>query len=173
MLAAYRTAITGSDPGSAHFAVVTGCNVKEPEAREFIRAVAHDFESVSWSTRSPARACQTTFAPALARRARAASASRPNGQAHEQRGAKAREVQVQVEEVQRVLARNVELVIARGERLEDVQEKSERLHAMSSAFKSGSRRVRRFHMNNKLRWGAVAGTCVTAAVAVPLIAVLA
>jgi len=75
-----------------------------------------------------------------------------------------------------LMAENIEMALARGERLDDLDEKAQNLTAMSKVFKTRARDVKRFSMWQNAKHGLVVGTAVTGIVAVvtipPLVALL-
>ena len=74
----------------------------------------------------------------------------------------------QVEEVRAIMERNVEMILDRGERLEDLDKKSEELSTATGMFRKQARKLKRWHLMNQVRFGLAVGTIVTASVAVPI-----
>ena len=72
-----------------------------------------------------------------------------------------------------IMTENVELVLAKTEKLESLQAKSGELSAQAAAFNKGSKKLRRWALMNKVKYGVIAGTALTAAVAVPIAVVVA
>lgn len=85
-------------------------------------------------------------------------------------------VNQQVNSVKEQMGRNIDLILERGEKLEDLQEEATRLEEMSKSFKKGAKKIRRVQMWQNAKYGLVVGTAVTAGVAVivvpPLVALL-
>mmetsp|Transcript_32824 Transcript_32824/g.59223 ORF Transcript_32824/g.59223 Transcript_32824/m.59223 type:complete len:87 (+) Transcript_32824:1-261(+) len=82
----------------------------------------------------------------------------------------------QVEETKAIMASNIENILERGERIEDLEAESKELNQMSRVFKKRARQVRRFKMWQNAKHGVMVGTAVTGAVGLivipPLIALL-
>lgn len=79
----------------------------------------------------------------------------------------------QVDEVRSIMERNVEMILDRGEKLEDLEAKSDDLSKATLAFKKQARKLKRWHLMNQVKWGVAVGTLVTASVAIPIAAVAA
>lgn len=118
----------------------------------------------SWKYGS-ALAAQKTFAPILMQRMEEVSYL-----------GKMAMVNDQVESLKQIMARNIELILERGERLEQLQEESTHLQHMASIFKKRSTQVKRQMLWQNAKHGLVLGSAITAGVAVvvvpPLVAVL-
>ncbi|GFH44585.1 hypothetical protein CTEN210_14082 [Chaetoceros tenuissimus] len=75
-----------------------------------------------------------------------------------------------------IMAENIDMALARKERLEDMQERSEELNAMAKQFKKRAKQVKRYKMIQNTEHGAlIGGLVVTATVVVvvsPLVALL-
>lgn len=82
----------------------------------------------------------------------------------------------QVNSVKEQMGRNIDLILERGEKLEDLQQEATRLEEMSKSFKKGAKNIRRVQMMQNAKYGLVVGTAVTGVVAVlvvpPLVALL-
>ncbi|KAJ8606648.1 hypothetical protein CTAYLR_008394 [Chrysophaeum taylorii] len=76
----------------------------------------------------------------------------------------------QVEEVRSIMEHNVEMILDRGEKLEDLEQKSDDLSKATLAFKKQARKLKRWHLMNQVKWGVAVGTLVTASVAIPITA---
>lgn len=85
-------------------------------------------------------------------------------------------VHEQVDLVREQMGRNIDLIMARGEKLEDLQEEATRLEEMSRSFQKGARKLKRAQMWQNAKYGVVVGTAVTTGVAIivipPLVALL-
>lgn len=78
----------------------------------------------------------------------------------------------QVEAVRGIMERNVEMLLDRGEKLDQLEGKADDLNAATKAFRAQARKLKRWHLMNQVKWGVAVGTLVTASIAIP-IAVLA
>lgn len=85
-------------------------------------------------------------------------------------------VNEKVDSVKQVMANNIDLILERGEKLEDLNEEATRWEELASSFKKNARKLRRIQMWQNAKHGLVLGTAVTCGVAVlvvpPLIALL-
>lgn len=82
----------------------------------------------------------------------------------------------QINSVKEQMGKNIDLILERGEKLEDLQQEANRLEEMSRSFKKGAKKLRRVQMWQNAKYGLVVGSAVTAGVAVivvpPLVALL-
>lgn len=82
----------------------------------------------------------------------------------------------QVNAVKEQMGRNIDLILERGEKIEDLQREATRLEEMSRSFQKGAKKLRRVQMWQNAKYGLVVGTAVTGAIAVivvpPLVALL-
>ncbi len=112
-----------------------------------------------------ALAAQKTFAPILMQRMEEVSYL-----------GKMAMVNDQVESLKQIMAKNIELILERGERLEHLQEESTQLQHMACIFKKRSTQVKRQMLWQNAKHGLVLGTAITAGVAIvvvpPIVAVL-
>jgi len=74
----------------------------------------------------------------------------------------------QVEEVRAIMERNVEMILDRGEKIDQLNAKSDQLSEATQAFKKQARKLKRWHLMNQVKWGVAVGTLVTASVAIPI-----
>ena len=85
-------------------------------------------------------------------------------------------MQQHVDETKSIMQNNVENILERGEKIEDLQEEAQNLNAAAKIFKKNAKKVRRFKMLQNAKHGVVLGTAVTGVVGVcvipPLIALL-
>ena len=91
-------------------------------------------------------------------------------------GLKKFQIENQITEVREIMMQNVEVMLDRQERLDDLEGKSNNLTAATQAFQTGSRKLHRFHLMNQVKWGVAIGTGVTlatAAVVVPIVVAVA
>jgi len=81
-----------------------------------------------------------------------------------------------VNSVKEQMGRNIDLILERGEKLEDLNEEATRLEEMSRGFRKSAKKLKRVQMWQNAKYGLVVGTAVTGAVAVivvpPLVALL-
>ena len=81
-----------------------------------------------------------------------------------------------VDEVKELMGDNIELLLARGDKIEELDEKASAVAKLSQQFRKGARSARRQQMWNNARMGVVAGTAVTVGVGIivvpPLVALL-
>jgi len=110
-------------------------------------------------------AAQDSFAPTLLQRMEQANS-----------GGKVAMVSEQVNEVKELMSNNIELLLERGQKIEDLEEKATFLGNMSKQFHKGARSARRFQMWQQAKFGMATGTAVTVGVAAvsvpPLVAVM-
>ena len=82
----------------------------------------------------------------------------------------------QVDETKAIMARNIDNILERGEKIQDLEEQSKELNAMSRVFKKKAKQLKRFKMWQNAKHGVVVGTAITGTIAVvtipPLIALL-
>ena len=78
-------------------------------------------------------------------------------------------VQDQLESLKEIMARNIELILERGDRLERLQEQSTELSHMASIFKKRSTQVKRQMLWQNAKHGLVLGSAITAGVAVVVV----
>jgi Synaptobrevin len=78
-------------------------------------------------------------------------------------------VQDQVESLKEIMARNIELILERGDRLERLQEQSTDLSHMASIFKKRSAQVKRQMLWQNAKHGLVLGSAITAGVAIVVV----
>ena len=78
-------------------------------------------------------------------------------------------VQNQISEVRAIMERNVEMILDRQEQLESLEVKSKELSDAGKAFRKNTRKIRRYHLMNQVKYGVAIGTAVSAAVAIPVL----
>jgi t-SNARE complex subunit (syntaxin) len=81
-------------------------------------------------------------------------------------------VQQQVQEVKAIMADNVVRVMERGERLEDLDARTDALHASSQNFQTSAHRVHRNMCLKNLKWTIILGIFVVLIVALIIILIL-
>mmetsp|Transcript_8862 Transcript_8862/g.19857 ORF Transcript_8862/g.19857 Transcript_8862/m.19857 type:complete len:233 (-) Transcript_8862:46-744(-) len=81
-----------------------------------------------------------------------------------------------VDETKEIMANNIENILERGQKIEELEEESNNLNQMSKVFKKKAKQVKRFKMWQNAKHGIVVGTAITAGVGIvvipPLIALL-
>ena len=80
-----------------------------------------------------------------------------------------------MEETKAIMQSNIEAVLERGEKIEDLEVQAEQLNQMTRVFKKKTRQFRRFKMRQNAKYGIMLGTAVTGVgiiVVPPLIALL-
>mmetsp|Transcript_17141 Transcript_17141/g.24233 ORF Transcript_17141/g.24233 Transcript_17141/m.24233 type:complete len:243 (+) Transcript_17141:61-789(+) len=109
--------------------------------------------------------CQSTFAPILKHLMEEVT----------NRG-KVAMVQENVNGVKEIMADNIEKMLERGDKLEDLQESTENLNEISKQFKKKAKQIKKFKAWQNAKYGLVLGTAVTGGIAIvtipPLIALL-
>jgi len=110
-------------------------------------------------------AAQDSFAPTLLQRMEQANST-----------GKIAMVSDQVNEVKELMSNNIDLLLERGQKIEELEEKATFLGNMSRQFHKGARSARRFQMWQQAKFGMATGTAVTVGVAAvsvpPLVAVM-
>lgn len=105
-----------------------------------------------------ARAAQSTFAPILMQRMEEISYL-----------GKMAMVNDQVESLKQIMAKNIEVILERGEKIDQLQEDATQLQHMASVFKKRSTQVRRQMLWQNAKHGMVLGTAITAGIAVVIV----
>lgn len=152
------------------FCCVYHCDsVEKDQAQSFLEKIViltemERDEDFSWR-HGPVLVAQDTFAPILLQRMQEVSYYGRMAMVNEK-----------VESCREVMAQNIELILERENKLQELDAEATRLNEMSQHFKKGARRVKKFKMWQNAKHGAVVGGLVTAGVAVlvvpPLIALL-
>lgn len=110
-------------------------------------------------------AAQDSFAPTLLQRMEQANSMGRTAM-----------ISSQVNEVKDLMHSNIELLLARGDKLDELEEKATGLAKLSKQFNKQARRAKRFQMWNNAKFGLAVGTAATVATAVvvvpPLVAIL-
>eukprot|EP00613_Pedinella_sp_CCMP2098_P045785 CAMPEP_0171778160 /NCGR_PEP_ID=MMETSP0991-20121206/58227_1 /TAXON_ID=483369 /ORGANISM="non described non described, Strain CCMP2098" /LENGTH=316 /DNA_ID=CAMNT_0012385043 /DNA_START=183 /DNA_END=1133 /DNA_ORIENTATION=+ len=83
------------------------------------------------------------------------------------------EVENQISEVRNIMEKNVELILDRQEQLESLEAKSTELEKGAKQFRKGTRKLRRWHLMNQVKFGVAVGTVISLAVAVPIVLLVA
>jgi len=85
-------------------------------------------------------------------------------------------MQQHVDETKAIMQTNIENILERGERIEDLQDEANSLNQAAKVFKKKAKKVRRFKMMQDAKHGVVVGTAIAGVVGVavipPLIALL-
>lgn len=110
-------------------------------------------------------AAQASFAPMLQQRMEQADA-----------GGKVARVQDQVDGIKEIMSNNINLMLARGQQLEELDDKATALSKVSQQFARGAHKAKRFQLWQQAKFGGAVGTAVTVGVGVvtipPLVAVM-
>mmetsp|Transcript_59516 Transcript_59516/g.126527 ORF Transcript_59516/g.126527 Transcript_59516/m.126527 type:complete len:233 (+) Transcript_59516:161-859(+) len=127
--------------------------------------VTEALRGMPWWREGATLSAQASFAPTLQQQMETAD-----------RTGKMSMMNQHVEETKAIMASNIENVLERGERLEDLEDEARQLNEMSRVFKKKSKDLKRFHMWQNAKHGVMVGTAVTGAVGAivipPLIALL-
>lgn len=95
---------------------------------------------------------------------------------HGNSGENVYQIENQIHEVKSTMLCNVEMMLDRSEKISDLESKSSQMEQATLLFKRKSRRLRRFHLSNQVKWGVAIGTmatAATAAVTIPIVVALA
>jgi len=103
-------------------------------------------------------AAQQSFAPVLLANMEQVNANPPT-----------EEIQEQVEEIKGIMASNIELILQRADKLEDLQQKANALSNISLAFQRKARDAKRFQLWQQAKFGMVAGTAAAVAIGVLIV----
>ncbi|CCD74113.2 V-SNARE coiled-coil homology domain-containing protein [Caenorhabditis elegans] len=82
------------------------------------------------------------------------------------------DIRRQVDDVRQVMADNVERIMERGERLENMENRTEALRTSATSFKSTARRVQRHFCQKNLKWTLILLLVVTIIVAAIVLTIL-
>ena len=74
-----------------------------------------------------------------------------------------------LDQLKSVMARNIELVLSRGDRIEDMQKEASNLKEMAGVFKERTKDIRRKMMWQNAKHGILLGTAITAGVAIVVV----
>lgn len=136
--------------------------VDTPQVQSFIEKIVTITEVLResnplWKTGSTLSA-QNTFAPILRQRMSEVVYQ-----------GKLCELNEQIDSLRLIMARNIELILARGESIEDLQKESEMLSQMASVFKKRSTQLKRKMLWQNAKHGLVMGTAISAGVAIVVV----
>lgn len=140
----------------------------ELQARGFLEKLAFLTEplrsTLEWQS-GGTLAAQDSFAPTLLQRMEQASSMGRTAM-----------ITSKVDEVKLIMRDNIELLLDRGDKLENLEEKATALGKMSKMFHKRARDAKRFQMWQQAKFGLAVGTAVTVGVGLivipPLVAVL-
>jgi hypothetical protein len=162
------------NPDSDNVIIWTFCcvydskKINEDFAKAFLTKlsfVTEPLRCTPWWREGTVLSAQPSFAPTLQQQMEAAEQTNKMAMLHHH-----------VEETKAIMARNIENILDRGEKIEDLQETSQELNQMSRVFKKKAKQLKRFKMWQNAKHGVMVGTAVTGAVGVivipPLIALL-
>lgn len=157
------------DPGGGSPIVFTICCVfdqsfPEVQAKGFCEKMAFMTDPLrsnpQW-VRGGTLACQESFAPTLMQRMEQANSA-----------GKTAMVSSKVDEVKAIMHENIELLLDRGEKLDEMDEKASALGKMSLAFRKQATSAKRFQMWQQAKMGMAVGTAVTVGVAAVVVPTL-
>lgn len=126
--------------------------------------ITEPLRCMPWWREGAALSAQTSFAPSLLQLMESA-----------ERDYEVSCLKQRVEETKAIMQRNIEAVLERGEKIEDLEVQAEQLNQMTRVFKKKTRQFRRFKMRQNAKYGIMLGTAVTGVgiiVVPPLIALL-
>lgn len=142
--------------------------VREERVKAFLTKLVYVTEALRdmpWWREGGALSAQPSFAPTLQQQME--SATRPGN---------ASMLQQHVDETKAIMAGNIERVLRRGDRIEDLQAEAKELSDMSRVFEKRSKQLKRYKMWNDAKHGVMVGTAITGVVGAivipPLIALL-
>ena len=130
----------------------------EPQAKSFVEKLIFLTEplrdSQEWRGGGEF-AAQGAFAPMLKQRMEQANA-----------GGKLAAVTAQVDGIKEIMSNNINLMLERGEQLEQLQDKAGALAKVSQQFHKGAHKAKRFQMWQQAKFGSAVGTAVAVGVGV-------
>lgn len=151
------------------FSCVTDMSLEEQQAKSFLEKLVYisepmRHESNSWR-HGNMLSCQGSFAPILVHHMENVAFQ-----------GKLAMVNQEINSAKEIMADNIDMMLAREETLEQMQDRATKLSELSKQFKKNSRKVKRFKMWQNAKHGLALGTAVTAGVGVvvvpPLVALL-
>mmetsp|Transcript_14252 Transcript_14252/g.30938 ORF Transcript_14252/g.30938 Transcript_14252/m.30938 type:complete len:238 (-) Transcript_14252:220-933(-) len=165
---------TNTHPNSGKMIIWTFCCVYNSKkisvdcVKAFLTKIVYVTEplrGMPWWREGTVLSAQPSFAPTLEQQMESAN-----------QAGKLSIMNQHVEETKSIMASNIEQILERGERMEDLQAESKELNQMSRVFKKKAKQLKRFKMWQNAKHGVMVGTAVTGAVGVviipPLIALL-
>jgi hypothetical protein len=75
-------------------------------------------------------------------------------------------VQEEVDSLKQIMGRNINMIIERGEKVENLQGESKKLAEMAAVFKKNSKKLKKQMLWQNAKYGMVVGTAVTVGVAI-------
>lgn len=140
--------------------------VETQQAKSFIEKIVGISEvfrehDQKWQT-GPQYCAQNSFGPILAQRMQEVTYL-----------GKVAMVEHEFESLKRIMSRNIDMIIDRGDKIERLQEESKQLNEMTAVFKKNSKKLKRKMLWQNAKYGLAVGTAVTvgvAAIAVPIVA---
>mmetsp|Transcript_6219 Transcript_6219/g.11359 ORF Transcript_6219/g.11359 Transcript_6219/m.11359 type:complete len:237 (-) Transcript_6219:594-1304(-) len=140
----------------------------EQAAKAFLTKIVYVTEALRgmpWWREGDTLSAQASFAPTLQQQMESADRTGQMSMMNQH-----------VEETKQIMASNIENILDRGARIEDLDEESQQLNMMSRVFKKKAKQLKRAKMMQNAKHGAMVGTAVTGVVGVivipPLIALL-
>lgn len=130
-----------------------------------IMYVTEALRGMPWWREGATLSAQASFAPTLQQQMESA-----------ERDGQLSMIRQHVDETKAIMASNIENILDRGERIEDLEKEAKELNEMSNVFRKKAKQMKRFTMWNNAKHGVMVGTAVTGAVGAivipPLIALL-
>mmetsp|Transcript_27899 Transcript_27899/g.67878 ORF Transcript_27899/g.67878 Transcript_27899/m.67878 type:complete len:237 (-) Transcript_27899:268-978(-) len=131
--------------------------VETQQAKSFIEKIVcisevfreHD---QTWQT-GPQYCAQPSFGPILAQRMQEVSYL-----------GKVAMVEQEIESLKQIMARNIDMILDRGDKMERLQDDSKQLNEMAAVFKKNSKKLKRKMLWQNAKYGLVVGTAVTVGV---------
>ena len=143
------------------YACVCDASFHDQLAKGFLEKLALMSEPVRSTTEwenGQTLAAQNSFAPTLLQRMEQANSS-----------GKTALVSQKVSEVRAIMSENIELLLDRGDNLEQLEEKTTAMSKMSLAFRKRARDAKRFQLWQQAKFGLTVGTAVTVGVAIVVV----
>lgn len=82
-------------------------------------------------------------------------------------------VEQEIESLKQIMARNIDMIVDRGDKIERLQGESKQLNEMAAVFKKNSKKLKRKMLWQNAKYGLVLGTAVTAGAAAIIIPIVA
>jgi len=82
------------------------------------------------------------------------------------------DVNEKISEVMEIMRQNVDRVLERSEKIELLEGKANNLSKAADVFQKTGKRLKRFHLMNKVKYGVVVGTAVTGVIALPIVVIV-
>ncbi|KAL3939059.1 MAG: hypothetical protein SGBAC_006142 [Bacillariaceae sp.] len=140
--------------------------VETQQAKSFIEKIVGISEVFrehdrTWQT-GPQYCAQPSFGPILAQRMQEVTYL-----------GKVAMVEKEIDSLKQIMARNIDMILDRGDKIDRLQEESKQLNEMTAVFKKNSKKLKRKMLWQNAKYGLMMGTAVTvgvAAVTIPIVA---